>query len=1510
VKFANPGDIRSMARAESSISRKLAGSRKRIKSSLKSANAHLRYTPHTFSEYKENLKKTAVGPGGWAISKQSPEYKLALEKKERMKQAADRYRKKNLAANERNEHKQETDPATAQKRQLLRALGAQGGQLDPLPDPKPEPGVAAPPAAASKSPSPTRSRTKRSSSNTTPSPSKPAKPSASPSAHSLKSPSNSSNSKRSPAGPQSSYFLLANPAYPSGKDARAEEFDEVEQDVKDWLKDKVSLDAFWKRLRKNTYGEAKLQEVYRRVEEKFPSLSYRGAAVCAFNRSYVAKVPQDADLTEVRMPPNEFKGFMLTLACYNRIFAVMAADAGSNATTQEERQIGLDEFQTLPKRLGLHIAPDEVRVQYDLLAHAHGNVVTFHTMCNWFLKKKKLPKKLQQPPSLNMHGNTTKPQMPVKVAKLPDKGVAASTIPLIKKTDYKVSKRGLRKFFRPEYPAQEWDHVETDVEAWVNNRDLMKELWNSVSVNKIAKLSDIWAAMRSRFPMLKDAAAVVKAFKRTTTKAPISLAALQAAGSPSAAAGKSGKSFELEPPGGPGFLAPPSASDPFGAVELELEAAARDVDKLKRIWKALDFNGNGKVSLAEIDKYVVETYPVLNHKPALMRAYKRSTSREGGGDGDAWVEKKELKALLRNVLYYNKLFKVFDEVDTGDDRRIDRAEFAAGLSKLGVGLQQQDIDREFDRVDANGGGQVLFDEFCAWFLAKKGVQDYSSSSPAANSNTRSPSSKSASSPSNKDSKGDSKDNGSGDNNSNSSDKEKKADKPGNAVLSPADEEVMQNGKIRLKALISVMRNVVLFHRLADLDAQLGPALVAESLAFEDFKTYASKLGARFDFHTDKNAEFGRLDIDSNGIISRPLFNEWYLSRKGWVVGGQPDEKIQPLKSKPRKRRPAPADDLAGATKLKGRQWKEFNSLGKLSPAQLSAFEKDYFGLLQSKTQFEEMWSVLGGGESAHAVAARGVRTYVLDNFAPLQDPAAYDFSLQRVRATKPTDPNAKQSKSRKPPPAGKRGKPPGRKGPPPAADAEVDGGGDSGDLVQAWQAKQFMLDLYLFLRWQLTYFDSEIGDVRTPDAFQTVFSKLGVEVSEQAAAEAIGQLQNEQGVVSHDSLYKWYFDSREAELEALLQQKQDEPSSHRSNQGPQLSSHKFDLLEKQIMTMMGNQAQLKAIWRQLDVNGNGKVSLAELDKLVVDRWPLLHHGPALIRAHKRTTSVAGGGDGDDWVQKKELKSMLRNLFFFNRLFDAFEEIDTGDDRRIDMAEFVSGAHYLNMNLSDAQAEKEFKKIDANGGGQILFDELCTWYIKKEEDASPLTKEDMVYESDASEKDIDLTKTQDDEDEDLPVLSRLDRAGEKIKALSNESVSMFWESEFANKAEVPLEQFESFAIKEYAPVSEVALQWMFEKATGTKMVDDGTSTNIVTKDQIIPLLTCAFFQEKCFEASNSPGEDLTKTDFESAAKKLHKTMISTEIDDLYEKLKAPSGKVPYDNLSNWFVDMKTNNKYKK
>eukprot|EP00929_Paragymnodinium_shiwhaense_P024799 TRINITY_DN15154_c0_g1_i3.p1 TRINITY_DN15154_c0_g1~~TRINITY_DN15154_c0_g1_i3.p1 ORF type:complete len:188 (+),score=47.87 TRINITY_DN15154_c0_g1_i3:352-915(+) len=147
--------------------------------------------------------------------------------------------------------------------------------------------------------------------------------------------------------------------------------------------------------------------------------------------------------------------------------------------------------------------------------------------------------------------------------------------------------------------------------------------------------------------------------------------------------------------------------------------------QLRQMWSTLDYNGNNIVSLAEIDKWVVERYPLLNHKPALMRAYKctiksGSMFKEKRTYNDDWVHKKDFKRLIVNLFYFNKLYWLFAEANAGDDndRRMDYMEFKSCLAICHVQLSEQEAQAEFREMDANGGGMVLFDEFCHYFASK------------------------------------------------------------------------------------------------------------------------------------------------------------------------------------------------------------------------------------------------------------------------------------------------------------------------------------------------------------------------------------------------------------------------------------------------------------------------------------------------------------------------------------------------------------------------------------------------------------------------------------------------------------------------------------------------------------------------------------------------------------------------------------------------------------------------
>lgn len=155
----------------------------------------------------------------------------------------------------------------------------------------------------------------------------------------------------------------------------------------------------------------------------------------------------------------------------------------------------------------------------------------------------------------------------------------------------------------------------------------------------------------------------------------------------------------------------------FKKTEEEFTEMAKDPNKLDLFWDILDVNGNNLVSLAEIDKLVVYKYPLLNNKKALMRAYKQTCLKDGG-NGNAWVEPNELPQLLLNLIYFNKLYSAFKSIDQDYDSRLDFKEFKAGAKKLKLKLSNKQAKKEFNEMDANSGGVVLFDEFCVWYTKK------------------------------------------------------------------------------------------------------------------------------------------------------------------------------------------------------------------------------------------------------------------------------------------------------------------------------------------------------------------------------------------------------------------------------------------------------------------------------------------------------------------------------------------------------------------------------------------------------------------------------------------------------------------------------------------------------------------------------------------------------------------------------------------------------------------------
>ena len=90
--------------------------------------------------------------------------------------------------------------------------------------------------------------------------------------------------------------------------------------------------------------------------------------------------------------------------------------------------------------------------------------------------------------------------------------------------------------------------------------------------------------------------------------------------------------------------------------QKEIEMPSKE--ERTKLFNRMDNNGNGGLSLAEIDKGIIELYPAFNCKPALMRAYKAADK-----SGDGFIERREFRLLLHYLVYFNNIFHKFEEID-------------------------------------------------------------------------------------------------------------------------------------------------------------------------------------------------------------------------------------------------------------------------------------------------------------------------------------------------------------------------------------------------------------------------------------------------------------------------------------------------------------------------------------------------------------------------------------------------------------------------------------------------------------------------------------------------------------------------------------------------------------------------------------------------------------------------------------------------------------------------------
>ena len=117
----------------------------------------------------------------------------------------------------------------------------------------------------------------------------------------------------------------------------------------------------------------------------------------------------------------------------------------------------------------------------------------------------------------------------------------------------------------------------------------------------------------------------------------------------------------------------------------------------------------------EIDALVVKKYPLLDHKPGLIRAFEHATivrAHDQEGREGFFVPKENFPALLRDILYFTMALQHYEDVPIGEEREIALSDFAEFCNSMGLYLKEHEQEEFFREIYVAGqasGGMFLIE---------------------------------------------------------------------------------------------------------------------------------------------------------------------------------------------------------------------------------------------------------------------------------------------------------------------------------------------------------------------------------------------------------------------------------------------------------------------------------------------------------------------------------------------------------------------------------------------------------------------------------------------------------------------------------------------------------------------------------------------------------------------------------------------------------------------------------
>ena len=147
-------------------------------------------------------------------------------------------------------------------------------------------------------------------------------------------------------------------------------------------------------------------------------------------------------------------------------------------------------------------------------------------------------------------------------------------------------------------------------------------------------------------------------------------------------------------------------------------------DERRQLFEMMDTSGDGSLTVREVETAVSTLWPQFNNAEAMKVAFRAADSSEDGQAGGT-IGRREFGLFLEHLVFFNKLWSKFSILDGSGDGRLDVEEFQKGCKMVGIKLKQEQVAHEFGTMDIDGGGTIVFSEFCVW-SARRGGQCHGS----------------------------------------------------------------------------------------------------------------------------------------------------------------------------------------------------------------------------------------------------------------------------------------------------------------------------------------------------------------------------------------------------------------------------------------------------------------------------------------------------------------------------------------------------------------------------------------------------------------------------------------------------------------------------------------------------------------------------------------------------------------------------------------------------------------